>query len=194
MEDRFHKTIALLGVTSVPTAADDNSIVTTVDMKNGDYTVIASQPVAPSKIGVKVTTVGDVDLAMGTITIVGTDVRNIAITEVVVPISGSTVWTTRYFKTVTTITGAGWTRSADTQEDTIIVGIPATGGIEVHGQSCSFKSVSGAIYVNDKTTATATSASYLMAAGEVLEICVSDVLSFISDGQAATFECIVWEA
>jgi hypothetical protein len=193
MEDRFHKTLALLGVTSVQAAADDNLIVTTVDMKVGEYTV-AAQPTSPSKIGFKVTTVGDVDLAMGTITVVGTDVRDIAITEVVVPISGSTVWTTRYFKTITTITGAGWTRSADTQEDTIIVGIPATGGIEVHGQSCSFKAVSGAIYVNPKTTATATSASYLMATGEVLEICVSDVLSYISDGQAATFECIIWEA
>jgi hypothetical protein len=129
---------------------------------------------------------------MGTITLVGTDIMDNALTEVVIPISDSVVWTTRYFKTVTTATAAGWVVSADTSKDTIIIGIPATGGIEVRGQSIRFKAISGAIFVNP--LAVATTSSYKMAVGEVLDICVTDVLSFISDGSAATFECIIFES
>jgi len=190
VRNAFNKTRAMLGVTSVQVAADDNLITTTVDMKNGTYT-IAAQPTSPSKIGTTVTKVGNAD-TMGTITFVGTDIMDNALTEVVVPISDSVVWTTRYFKTVTTATAAGWVVSADTSKDTIIIGIPATGGIEVRGQSVRFKAVSGAIFVNP--LAIATTSSYKMAVGEVLDICVTDVLSFISDGSAATFECIIFES
>jgi len=121
VRNAFNKTRAMLGVTSVQVAADDNLITTTVDMKNGTYT-IAAQPTSPSKIGTTVTKVGNAD-TMGTITFVGTDIMDNALTEVVVPISDSVVWTTRYFKTVTTATAAGWVVSADTSKDTIIIGI-----------------------------------------------------------------------
>jgi hypothetical protein len=190
VREEFSKMRAFLGVTSVQTAADDDLIVTTVDMKVGAYTV-AAQPTSPSKIGVKVTTVGNAD-TMGTIKFVGTDINNAAIEETIIPISGSTVWTTRYFKTVTSATGAGWVVSADTSKDTIIIGIPATGGIEGRGQGVTFICLSGIIYINPLGTAATTSIK--LVAGQAQDLLVPDVLSYISDGNAATFQCEIWEA
>jgi len=186
---QFPKMKTYLSTTSVQTAADDNLIVTTVDMKVGAYSV-AAQPTSPSKIGFKVTKVGNAD-TMGTITVVGTDIHNRAITEVVTPISDDTVWTTAYFKTITSITGAGWVVSADTSKDTIIVGIPATGGIEGFGMPIEFVCLSGVIYVDPK--AVATTSSYVLAANESIKLTVSEVLSYISNGSAATFKVIIWE-
>lgn len=102
---------------------DDNKIVTTVDMKVGAYT-IAAQPTAPAIISVTVTTV-DVADTMGTITFVGTDGSGAAQTEVVIPVSGSTVYTTQEFKTITSATGADWVIGGS-GADTIIIGVAST--------------------------------------------------------------------
>ena len=85
---------------------DDNKIVTSTDMKVGAYT-IAAQPTAPCLISLLSTPVGTAD-TMGTVTIVGTDINGDALTEVLTPISGTTVYTTSMFASVTSATGAGW--------------------------------------------------------------------------------------
>lgn len=96
----------------------NNKIVTSTNMKNGTYT-IAAQPVVPALLSVLATAVTGAD-TMGTITFVGTDACDAVITEEVTPIAGTTVYTTKEFKTVTSATGAGWV--INTGNDTIIIG------------------------------------------------------------------------
>jgi hypothetical protein len=95
-----------------------NRIVTSTNMKVGAYTV-ANQPYIPSKITVKSTAAGTAD-TMGTITIEGIDENDIPKTETLTPISGSTVTSETIFKTVFSVTGAGWV--IDGGNDTIMVG------------------------------------------------------------------------
>jgi type IV secretory pathway protease TraF len=97
----------------------NNKIVTTTNMKLGAYT-IAAQPIVPALLSVLVTAVTGND-TMGTITFVGTDIYDAPLTEVVIPIPGTTVCTTNMFKTVTSATGAGWV--INTGNDTIIIGV-----------------------------------------------------------------------
>jgi hypothetical protein len=104
-----------------------NRIVASANMKVGAYTV-AAQPLVPSKLTVLATAGATAD-TMGTIAIFGTLADDSYITETVIPVSGQTVTTTNAFKSVITVTGAGWVISAG--NDTIIVGtaevsIPAT--------------------------------------------------------------------
>jgi hypothetical protein len=63
---------------------------------------------------------------MGTISIFGTNENDEYITEVVTPVAGSSVSTTNKFKTVLTVTGAGWfIDGAEGSNDTIKIGVPA---------------------------------------------------------------------
>jgi len=104
-----------------PALADDNLIVTSTNMKVGEYDVDA-QPEVPRNITVTSTAVGTAD-TMGTITITGTNYDDEVITEEIVPVSGSTVAGIKAFKTVTTVVGAGWVVDGDEKTaDTIIVG------------------------------------------------------------------------
>lgn len=96
-----------------------NKIVTSTNMKNGTYT-IAAQPITPAQLSVLATGVGGND-TMGTVTFVGTDIHDVAQTEVVTPIAGTTVYTTKMFKTVTSATGAGWV--INSTNDTIVIGV-----------------------------------------------------------------------
>lgn len=96
-----------------------NKIVASTDMKNGTYT-IAAQPIVPALLSVLATGVGGND-TMGTITFVGTDIYDQALTETVTPIAGTTVYTTNMFKTVTSATGAGWV--INSTNDTIVMGV-----------------------------------------------------------------------
>jgi hypothetical protein len=96
-----------------------NKIVTSTNMKNGDYT-IAAQPIVPALLSVLVTGVVGND-TMGTITFVGTDINGEALTEEVTPIAGTTVYTTNMFKSVTSATGAGWVINGT--NDTIVIGV-----------------------------------------------------------------------
>jgi len=109
---------------------DVDKIVTTADMKVGTYT-IAAQPAVPCLLNVTVTTVGTAD-TMGTIDFVGTDINDAVITETVTPVSGSTVYTTKEFKTVTSATGVDWViDGVEGTKDTITIGVasivPPTG-------------------------------------------------------------------
>lgn len=104
-----------------PALADDDLIVTTTNMKIGEYT-IAAQPEVPRNITVTVTA-GDTADTMGTITITGTNYNDEAITEEITPVAGSTVAGTKAFKTVSTVVGAGWViDGSEGTNDTIIVG------------------------------------------------------------------------
>lgn len=96
-----------------------NKIVTSVNMKVGAYT-IAAQPVTPARLSVLSTAVAAAD-TMGTIDIVGTDVNGAAQLETITPISGTTVYSTKVFKTVTSATGVGWV--INSTNDTIVIGV-----------------------------------------------------------------------
>jgi len=100
-----------------------NRIVTSANMKVGTYT-IANQPKAPAILSVTISTGGGVADTMGTLDFVGTDIDGNAISETVTPIAASTVYTTNAYKTVTSITGAGWVIDASpATADTIVVGV-----------------------------------------------------------------------
>lgn len=96
-----------------------NKIVTSTNMKLGTYT-IAAQPIVPALLSVLATGVGGND-TMGTITFVGTDIYGAALTEVVIPIAGTTVYTTNMFATVTSATGAEWV--INSTNDTLVMGV-----------------------------------------------------------------------
>jgi hypothetical protein len=101
------------------TVADVDKVVTSTNMKVGTYTV-AAQPVSLARISVTTTVVDTAD-TQGTVTITGTDISGATQSEQVTPVSGSTVYTTAIFKTVTSVVGAGWVISDG--NDTITVGV-----------------------------------------------------------------------
>jgi len=105
-----------------PALADDDLIVTSTNMKVGEYTV-AAQPDIPRNITVTVTAGATAD-TLGTVTISGTNYDDDEISEVITPVAGSAVAGTKAFKTVTTVVGAGWVIDAvEGTNDTIKVGI-----------------------------------------------------------------------
>ena len=101
-----------------PIVATTNTIVTSANMKVGAYT-IAAQPDVARNITVTTTSVNATD-TMGTITVVGTDVLGNSLTEVITPASGA-VAGAKVFKTVTSVTGAGWVIGGG--NDTVVVGV-----------------------------------------------------------------------
>lgn len=111
---------------SAATAAVTNRIVVSHAMQNAAYTV-ANSGVATWAGGFLVTVthtqVGGVTDALGTITVVGTSLSGQMQTEVITPLTGTTATGTKIFRSVTSVTGAGWTRDAGAgSEDTIVVG------------------------------------------------------------------------
>ena len=127
--DKFGNTARQFDL-GTPLVADPDKIVTTVDMKVGAYT-IAAQPDVPRNITVTSTAVGTAD-TMGTIAVVGTDVNDQPISEVITPVSGSLVAGLKAFKTVVSVTGAGWVIDAvEGTKDTIIVGIGTALGMPI---------------------------------------------------------------
>lgn len=183
---------AKIGLGTLHTAADPDKIVTTTNMKVGTYTV-AAQPYCPSVITVTVTASGTAD-TLGTITVVGTDIYNRAQSDVIIPVAGSAVSGTKVFKTVTSVTGAGWVIDAGSGNDAIIVGVPASGGIEAKGFNVTLGVITGNVWINDSAVAVADATSIPLIAGDVVEnLLVSDTLSLISDGSGGTFYAIVWD-
>jgi hypothetical protein len=163
-------------------------------MKVGTYT-IANQPYCPQLITVTATASGTAD-TMGTITITGTDIFDTVITDVIAPVAGSTVTGTKYFKTVTSVVGAGWVIDVGSGNDTIVVGVPQSGGISAEGYAVTLINEAGNIYWNDKVTAVADTTSMKMIAGDQIEHLVVPngyALSFIADGSGGTFSAIVWD-
>lgn len=107
-----------IGTVGIFPIVPDRIVASTI-MKVGAYT-IAAQPIAPSLLSVTVVTVSGAD-TMGTIVFVGTDINGAALTETVTPVSGSTVYTTNQFNSVTSATGVGWV--IGTTADTITIGV-----------------------------------------------------------------------
>ena len=181
-----------LGLSTLLTAADDDKIVASANMKNGAYT-IAAQPSAPSLIGIKATAVDTAD-TMGIVTMVAVDVWGQTFTEVITPVAGSTVYSTRYAKSITSLTGSGWAIDAvDGSNDTLIIGVLASAGIECRGANMTIIVATGNVWINPRTTAVADVTSIKLTAGQSLDLVVNDVLSLISDASGATFQVLFWE-
>lgn len=101
-------------------ASDDDYFVASVNMKVGAYTLAhTSMPRGARNIIVTQTAVGAED-TNGTIVVVGTNLAGAAITETITPNDGAVVAGTKAFKTITSITGAGWVIGEG--NDTIKVG------------------------------------------------------------------------
>lgn len=108
-----------------PVVDDVDRIVTSANMKVGAYT-IAAQPDVARNITVTQTAV-DAEDTNGTIVVVGTDIAGNAITETITPNAGATVAGAKAFKTVTSVTGAGWIIGGG--NDTITVGVGSLIGL-----------------------------------------------------------------
>jgi len=174
------------------TAASTNRIVTSANMANVAYT-IAAQPYCPSKITFTVTAGGTAD-TMGTIALVGTDIFDVAQSETITPVAGSTVTSTKYYKTVTSATQSGWViNPTGPSNDTIVVGVPATGGLYTKGYPLTVGVITGNIWLNPTTTAVADVTSVPFIAGDTIQNMVVDTLSLISDSSGGTFYAIVWD-
>jgi len=110
-----------------PRAVEAARAVSSANMKVGTYT-IANQPDVPRNVSVTHTAVSTVD-TLGTVTFVGTDYTGASLTEVITPSNGTVVNGTKAFKTITSITGAGWV--AGSTADTITAGYGSLIGLPV---------------------------------------------------------------
>lgn len=116
------------GTTSFNTAASTalvaNRFVASTNMANGAYTVANASPAwsGGCRIVATITGVTGNDTA-GTLTVAGTDLAGNTITEVITLTAGGTATGTKVFRSVTSITQAGWVISGG--NDTIVVGCEA---------------------------------------------------------------------
>lgn len=110
-----------------PRAVEAARAVASANMKVGTYT-IANQPDMARNVSVTHTAVSTVD-TLGTVTFVGTDYAGDPLTEVITPSNGTVVYGTKAFKTITSITGAGWVIAAG--NDTITAGYGSLIGLPV---------------------------------------------------------------
>lgn len=136
------------------TPAVANRFVTSTNMKVGAYTVANSgaMPTAGARrITVTHTAAGAVD-TLGTIDVVGTDLSGAVISESITPLNGTVATGSLWFRTVTSVTGAGWVIGEG--NDTLVVGIAA--GVAVYDADCTLHSVvvnttaAGAITLSDE--------------------------------------------
>lgn len=121
--------------TAATTAAVTNRIVASTNMKVGAYTVAnGGVPVWSGGAFITVAaTAGDTADTMGTIALVGKGLHGEAVTETLAPVAGSIVTSTKVFRSVTSVTGAGWViDGAEATNDTIVVGV-AAGSIAARG-------------------------------------------------------------
>jgi hypothetical protein len=129
------------------TAAVTNRFVTSVNMANGTYTVANASPVWQGGCFVTATisavTGNDTP---GTLTIVGTDLTGAALTEVLTLVAGGAATGSKIFRTIVTITQAGWVINVG--NDTIVVGC-AAGSIP-----CGAPGALHAIVLNNSVAAT----------------------------------------
>jgi hypothetical protein len=111
---------------SSTTAAVTIRIVVSTNMANGAYS-IANSGLAPwSQGGFQLTlthtTVAGTD-TLGTIAVVGVGIDGVAKTETLVPVADSTVTGVNIYRSITSMTQAGWT--AVSTADTIVAGVAA---------------------------------------------------------------------
>jgi hypothetical protein len=103
---------------------DTDYIVTSADMVNSTYT-ISAQPDIPRYISCTVTKTSTID-TLGTIAVVGTNALDAAISETLTPIDG-TVYSQYAYKTITSLTGSGWTAVDGTDKITFGIAAAANG-------------------------------------------------------------------
>lgn len=118
--------------TNITETLDINYFFESAAMHLGDYPIVGGHGTMPDNtprlVTVKRVFVDGGDTA-GTILVVGTDGNGNAISESIIPgANDATVDGTLYFKTVTSLTGAGWVISGGA--DTIEIGYKALAGIE----------------------------------------------------------------
>lgn len=135
--------------TAASTAAVTNRFVVSVNMANGAYTVANPSPTWSGGCLVTATITGVTgnDTA-GTLTIVGTGVNGQPLTEVLTLTAGTGGTSTKVFRTVTSLTQAGWVINGG--NDTIVVGCAA--GNVVCGSSGQI----GGVLVNNSVAAAVT--------------------------------------
>ena len=124
-DEHLDKVSRLIGL-GTPIAADTNYIVEIADMKVGAY-VLAHQPDVCRRLSVTHATVVAGTDTLGTLTFVGTDYNGYTISEVVTPLADAVAYTVQAFKTLASITGAGWVTAGGA--DTIIIGVDARLGL-----------------------------------------------------------------
>ena len=110
---------------SASTAAVTNRYVTSTNMKVGAYTLANTTPAWQGGAFVTcshVTVAAGTD-TLGTVTIVGVDIAGNVRSEVITPVADSTVTGLIPFRTITSITGAGWVIVGG--NDTISFGVAA---------------------------------------------------------------------
>jgi hypothetical protein len=133
--------------TAATTAAVTNHFVTSTNMKVGAYTIANASPVWS---GGCLVTFAHVSVTgtdtLGTVALVGTDLLGQTISETLTPVADSTVTSTKVYRTVTSVTGAGWV--INTGNDTIMVGC-AAGNIAAVGVGQL-----GGVLVNNSVAAT----------------------------------------
>jgi hypothetical protein len=115
------------------TSAVTNRFVTSTAMIVGAYTVANAAPAVTGarQVTVTHTQVGGVTDTLGTIIVVGKGLSGEALTETITPLSGTTATGTKWFASVTSVTGAGWV--INTGNDTIVVGHTAASIVAVGG-------------------------------------------------------------
>ena len=133
--------------TAASTAAVTNRFVTSVNMANGTYTVANASPTWSGGCLVTATITGVTgNDTPGTLTIVGTGINGQPLTEVLTLTAGGLATSTNAFRTITSLTQAGWVINVG--NDTIVVGC-AAGNI-----ACGSQGTLQGILVNN-TVATA---------------------------------------
>ena len=111
-------------------AADDDYFITSTEMKNGAYTLAQTGPATAGARRITVTHTSENDYyeypaeELGTLTIVGKALSGQTITEVITPVADDVVTGTKWFASLTSVTGAGWVISGGAA-DTIEVGYGA---------------------------------------------------------------------
>lgn len=135
--------------TAASTAAVANRFVVSTNMQNAAYTLANTTPVwsGGALVTVAHVTVAGTD-TLGIITVVGVGLAGAVRTEVITPVADSTVTGLIPFRTITSITGSGWT--AVSTADTIQMGV-AAGNI-----ACGTQGTLQSILVNNTVAASVT--------------------------------------
>jgi hypothetical protein len=118
--------------TNITETLNINYFFVSAAMHLGDYPIVSGHGTMPDNtprlVTVKRVFVSTGDTP-GTIDVIGTDGNGTVISESIIPgADGATVDGTKYFKTVTSLTGVGWVIA--TTADTIEIGYKALAGIE----------------------------------------------------------------
>lgn len=132
---------------SASTALVANRFVASTNMIVGAYTVANASPAWQGGCQIVATITGVTgNDTPGTLTVVGTDLNGNALSETITLVAGGTATGSKIFRTVTSVTGAGWVINGG--NDTIVVGCAAGSVV------CGTSGVLYAIVVNATAAAT----------------------------------------